>query len=101
MLKHVIKVSVRNMPSIVSGYSTERCLRSLLETEVYELSPLLYDGETGCDVIANKGKESIYIEVIGYKSSGPARARDFFNRFSGLSLASEKVLNIVLSLCQV
>ena len=58
------------------------CLRTILiEIEGYELSKLLPNGFTGCDIIAQKGRETIHIEVIGYKTSGPARARDFFQAF--------------------
>ena len=69
------------MPSIITGNSTERCIRILLDREGFQLSPLLVNGFTGCDVIAKRGGVTIHIEVIGYKSSGPARARDFFQVF--------------------
>lgn len=69
------------MPSIISSHSTEKCLRNLLEMEEYQLSPSLPHGYTGCDVIATKGRRTIFIEVIGYKSNPPARAKDFFQVF--------------------
>ena len=69
------------MPSLITSYQTERSLRQLLEMKGYKLSPPLPSGYTGCDIVAQKGSQSIYIEVIGYKSSGPARARDFFQSF--------------------
>ena len=49
----------------------------MLEKDGYSLSRERRHGETGVDIIARKGTEEIHIEVIGYKSSGPARAKDF------------------------
>ena len=70
-----------NMPSIVKNIDAERCLRSILQKEGYELSPERGYGETGVDVIARHGTGIFYIEVIGYKKSGPARAKDFYESF--------------------
>lgn len=47
----------------------------------YSLSRARANGETGVDILATKGNEVIHIEVIAFKSSGPARARDFFQAF--------------------
>ena len=69
------------MPSIIANISAELCLRSVLESEGYELSPERKHGETGVDVIACNTVDTYYIEVIGYKSSGPARAKDFYESF--------------------
>ncbi len=69
------------MPAIITSNSTERCIRSLLEVQGYQLSSPRAPGETGFDILAQKGRKRIYIEVIGYKASGPARARDFFQAF--------------------
>jgi hypothetical protein len=69
------------MPSLVKNEDAERCLRGILEAQGYELSPERQFGETGVDVIARHGDESFHIEVIGYKSSGPARAKDFYESF--------------------
>ena len=38
-------------------------------------------GETGVDILAVRGDERLHIEVIAYKSSGPARAKDFYEVF--------------------
>ena len=59
----------------------ERCLRTLLETDGFELTPCRTHGETGVDIIAKKGVKSLHIEVIGYKARGPACAKDFFEAF--------------------
>ena len=69
------------MPAIISSNSTECCVRSLLEIEGYQLSSPRASGETGVDILAQKGRKRIYIEVIGYKAGGPARAKDFFQAF--------------------
>lgn len=69
------------MPSIVRNEDTERCLRELLREEGYMLSPLREHGETGVDILAKKDGETLHIEVIGYKASGPARAKDFYEGF--------------------
>lgn len=69
------------MPSIVSNSDAEQCLRAILKSEGYELSPVRQFGETGVDVIASRAADIFYIEVIGYKSSGPARAKDFYESF--------------------
>lgn len=74
-------VESRTMPSIISSQLTESTLRACLKEEAYDLSVELVNGETGVDVLATKLRKSIHIEVIGFKSSGPARSRDFFQCF--------------------
>ena len=69
------------MPSIVTNDATETALRKLLVERGYTVSAKRSYGETGSDVVAKKGSEKICVEVIGYKSSGPARAKDFFEVF--------------------
>ena len=71
------------MGSIVKNEDAEKCLRELLNAEGYELLPNepRKQGETGVDIRATKGEETFHIEVIGYKSSGSARAKDFFEVF--------------------
>jgi hypothetical protein len=69
------------MPSIVTNAETEICLRNILHAEGYSLSLERGHGETGVDIIATKGEHQFYIEVIGHKSSGPARAKDFYESF--------------------
>ena len=59
----------------------EKSLRAMLEREGYVLSRERMHGETGVDIIARKGEEEIHIEVIGYRASGPARAKDFYECF--------------------
>ena len=74
-------MAIINRTAIISNEDTESCLRKILREEGYELTPLRACGEMGVDIVAKRGRKSFYIEVIGYKSSGPARARDFFQAF--------------------
>jgi hypothetical protein len=69
------------MPSIVTSEAVEKVLRELLAGDGYSLNKARSYGETGTDILAKKGNEKIHVEVIGYKSSGPARAKDFFESF--------------------
>ena len=82
------------MPSIVTSKDVESVLRDLLKKEGYYLSSQRGYGETGVDIVATKGNEAWHIECIGYKSSGPARAKDFTRAFFELCLVSMMVLNI-------
>ncbi|MFZ2855108.1 MAG: hypothetical protein WAZ34_13485, partial [Rhodocyclaceae bacterium] len=69
------------MPALVTSAATESCLRELLSAAGYELSPLRRHGETGVDIRASRGTEDLFIEVIAFKSSPPARAKDFYEIF--------------------
>ena len=69
------------MPSIVSQASVDHCLRSILLRDGYDLSGQLSHGQTGVDILASKSGENWHIECIGFKSSPPARAKDFFESF--------------------
>ena len=69
------------MPSIISSKVAEAVLRKLLLREGYKLSKPRVNGETGVDIIAKRKSEILYIEVISFKSSGPARSKDFFQAF--------------------
>lgn len=69
------------MPSLIPCTATESALRRALLRDGYRLSQIRGNGENGVDILATKGKRSIHIEVIGFKSSGAARSRDFFQSF--------------------
>ena len=69
------------MSALIKNIDTENCLRELLRNEGYNLSPTKKAGELGTDIIATKNNEKWYIEVIGYKKSGPACSKDFFEVF--------------------
>jgi hypothetical protein len=74
-------VERQSMPSIVSSFAIESLLRSHLKADGFDLSPIRVNGETGVDILATRNGESIHIEVIAFKSSAPARAKDFFQAF--------------------
>ena len=69
------------MPSNPTNKQTETVLRAVLEAEGYALSDERPYGGTGTDVVASRGEERLHIEVIGFKSSPPARSSDFFQVF--------------------
>jgi hypothetical protein len=69
------------MPSIVKNAEVEAALRAALLREGYALSSLRAHGETGVDIVASANGEDWFIECIGYKSSPPARAKDFYESF--------------------
>jgi len=69
------------VPALVTGTETENCLRELLSADGYQLSPPRKHGETGVDIQASRDSEVLFIEVIGFKSSPPARAKDFYEIF--------------------
>ncbi len=69
------------MPALVSNEETEKCLRACLTAEGYALSPPLANGQTGVDILARRTDEEVFIEVIGFKQSPPARAKDFYEVF--------------------
>ena len=69
------------MPAVVSNSEVEDCLRSLLEVEGFGLSSRRSHGQTSVDIKATRGEEVYYIESIGYKESGAARAKDFYEAF--------------------
>ena len=84
------------MPALIENNAVEETLRSILEREGFQLSSARKNGETGVDILATRGPERIFIECIGYKSSGPARAKDFFEVFfravSRLDHGAERVV---------
>ena len=65
----------------IANQDAEAVLRSCLQVEGYNLSPLRLNGETGVDVLATKGDKEFHIEVIGFKDSPPARSKDFYEAF--------------------
>lgn len=69
------------MPTVFSSVDTEKCLRSILSSKGFTLSPERVNGETGVDIIAVREQETFHIEVIGFKSSPPARSKDFYESF--------------------
>jgi Holliday junction resolvase-like predicted endonuclease len=65
----------------VTNDDAETALRQWLKTNGYSVSrPRVY-GENGVDIVARRGREALYIEVIGYSAKPSKRARDFFEAF--------------------
>ena len=71
------------MPAKTSNADTIQALREALEREGYALGKIKSEGEQGTDISARRGDEYLAIEVIAYKSSGPARRKDFFEAIFG------------------
>jgi hypothetical protein len=69
------------MAAIVTSTEIEAVLRERLSVEGYSLSIERKFGETGTDIIATRGGECIHIEAIAFKSSPPARSKDFYEAF--------------------
>lgn len=69
------------MPSVIPSAKIERALRTKLRTEGYEVSRARANGETGVDILATRRGKQLHIEVISFKSSGPARSKDFMQSF--------------------
>ncbi len=65
----------------VTNKKTEKILRRILKKDGFQTSQIRKRGENGVDIIAEKNLTIYHIEVIGYKKSGSARARDFFEVF--------------------
>lgn len=68
------------MPNIRNS-EVERVLRKVLDREGFHLTPPRSFGQNGVDILATRGRQSYYIEVIGHKQRGPSRAKDFFEAF--------------------
>ena len=83
----------------VANQDVEVALRRCLEGEGYSLSAARLNGETGVDILATKADERLYIEVIGFKDSPPARSKDFFEVFfRAISRLNQGATRIVIAL---
>jgi hypothetical protein len=69
------------MPALVTSKEVESVLREHLAAAGYSLSADRSFGETGTDIIASGHDEVIHIEAIAFKSSPPARSKDFYEVF--------------------
>src|SRR5438045_3159463 len=65
----------------VTNAQAENVVRLWLNTNGYRLSRRRAQGENGVDIIARRGDDVLYIEVIGYSAKPSKRARDFFEAF--------------------
>ncbi|MCB9292561.1 MAG: hypothetical protein H6559_05455 [Lewinellaceae bacterium] len=83
-----------------SNKEMEIGLREILISKGYEIfGNIKENGETGCDLIAEKDRNTYHIEVIGYKRTGPARSKDFFQVFfRAVSRLDDNAKNCVIAL---
>ena len=87
------------MQNPVKNSECEKCLRELLKGEGYQLNRQLDYGELGVDIIAKKKMIQYHIEVIGYKKSGPARSKDFYEVFfRAISRLNDGAKKLVIAL---
>lgn len=83
----------------IANKLTEDLLRKKLSEQGYALNPALKHGETGVDIIAERGSERLFIEVIGFKDRGPSRAKDFFEAFfRAISRIDDGAENLIIAL---
>jgi hypothetical protein len=69
------------MAALISGKDVEAALRATLAGEGYEISKERGYGETGTDIVAQRGSENLHIEAIAFKQSPSGRAKDFYEVF--------------------
>jgi len=87
------------MPRFLANAVVEDCLREILHRQEFTLNPRRKHGETGVDILARRGEMAYSIEIIGYKGSGPARAKDFFEGFfRAVSRLNDGATHLVLAL---
>lgn len=87
------------MPSLVLNALVEQTLRDILLSEGYALTNPRANGETGVDIVATREGTSVHIECIGFKSSPPARSKDFYESFFRIiSRLNEGATRLVIAL---
>jgi Holliday junction resolvase-like predicted endonuclease len=66
----------------VRGEQVELVLRKMLPRQGYKLlnNPRT-QGETGADIIAQKGRVRVFIECIGFQKVAPLRSKQFYEVF--------------------
>jgi len=80
---------------------TEQSLRIALKVKGLQLTKQRRPGETGVDIIASRNGTSYHIEVIGFKTSPPARTRDFCQAFfQTISRLNEGASHCAIALLQ-
>jgi hypothetical protein len=87
------------MAALVTGKEVETVVRTVLAREGYKTSGERGYGETGTDIIAERKDELLHIEAIAFKSSPPARAKDFYEAFfRAVSRLDDGVTGCVIAL---
>jgi Holliday junction resolvase-like predicted endonuclease len=66
---------------LVNSEAVEKIVRSYLKGKGFSLSKQKKQGQTGADIVAMKGKQTRFIEVIGFQSAPPTRSREFYEAF--------------------
>jgi hypothetical protein len=66
---------------LVNSEDVENAIRGYLIKQRFVLSETKQRGETGCDLVATRGAERLFIEIIGFQSVAPIRSREFYELF--------------------
>lgn len=66
---------------LVASKDVDKIVREHLNSLGYTLSKEKKPGETGCDIIAKKREESLFVEVIRFQNHLPIRSREFYECF--------------------
>jgi hypothetical protein len=87
------------MPALITSKQVEAVIREVLAQEGYTTSAERGIGETGTDIVAERGGEVLHIEAIAFKTSPPARAKDFYEAFfRAVSRLEHKATGCVIAL---
>ncbi|MBR0658626.1 hypothetical protein [Neoroseomonas oryzicola] len=87
------------MAALVASSAVEAVVRATLAARGYRVSEPRRNGETGVDIEAVLQGERIFIEAIAFKSSPPARAKDFYEAFfRAASRADDAGARLVIAL---
>jgi hypothetical protein len=65
----------------IASSQVEQVVRTHLEIMGCQLSAPRKRGETGPDIIAELGKSTWFIEIIGFQETPPIRSREFYEAF--------------------
>ena len=66
---------------LIASEDVENTIRRYLKRQNFVLSDTKQRGETGCDLVATRGSERVFIEIIGFQSVPPIRSREFYELF--------------------
>lgn len=87
------------MAQLIPNNEVERVLRICLRKDSYKLSSPRKHGETGVDLIAQKGNKKHFIEVIGFQGAKSERSKQFYEIFfRSISRLKDGAKSIVIAL---
>lgn len=66
---------------VYSSNDVDKILREYFKKKKYCLTNVKKNGETGCDLVATRRSEKIYIETIGWNNKPGIKSREFFESF--------------------